>query len=184
MEVGGRVLEVESGWNRPPKKVQLFISPSPFKEHPMTPRESALQRPVDILLVEDNPGDVRLTMEALKDCKVRNHTSVVGDGVDALAFLRRTGQYANAARPDLILLDLNLPKMNGHDVLSHVKKDPDLKQIPVVIFTGSKAPADVFKSYELYANCYVTKPVDVDRFNETVQTIQEFWCSVARLPNE
>ncbi len=150
----------------------------------MKPRESALQRPVDILLVEDNPGDVRLTMEVLKDCNVRNHTSVVGDGVDALAYLHRTDKYTKATRPDLILLDLNLPKMNGHEVLCHVKTDPDLKQIPVVIFTSSKNHPDVVKSYGLHANCYVSKPSDLDQFNETVQNIQEFWCLVARLPKE
>ena len=120
-------------------------------------------RPIEILMVEDNPGDVRLTVEALKEGKVRNNLHTVEDGVEALTFLRRQGPYADAPRPDLILLDLNLPKKNGREVLEEIKQDSDLKRIPVVILTVSQAEQDIIKSYNLHANCYITKPVDLDR---------------------
>ena len=137
----------------------------------------------EILLVEDNPGDVRLTREALKEGKILNHVSVVGDGVEALAFLRREDKYANAVRPDLILLDLNLPKKDGREVLAEIKADAGLKKIPVVILTTSAAEQDILKTYDLHANCYITKPVDLEQFIKIVQLIQDFWFTIARLPS-
>ena len=139
-------------------------------------------RPVEILLVEDNPGDVRLTLEALKENRLHNHLHVVEDGEEAMAFLRRESDYADAPRPDLILLDLNLPKKDGREVLAEIKEDPDLKRIPVVILTTSRAEEDVLRMYDLHANCYVTKPVDLDQFIKVVQTIEEFWLTIVRLP--
>jgi chemotaxis family two-component system response regulator Rcp1 len=139
-------------------------------------------RPIEILMVEDNPGDVRLTMEALKEAKVRNNLHTVEDGVEALAFLRREGRYAEAPRPDLVLLDLNLPKMNGREVLAEIKEDPELRRIPVVILTVSQAEQDIVKSYNLHANCYITKPVDLDQFLEVVKSIENFWLTVVMLP--
>jgi CheY-like chemotaxis protein len=139
-------------------------------------------RPVEILLVEDNPGDVRLTIEALREGKVRNRLSVAEDGVKALAFLRREGPYANAPRPDLILLDLNLPKKDGRAVLAEIKADDRLKTIPVVILTTSKADEDIVRSYQLAANCYVTKPVDLDQFIAVVKSIEDFWLTIVMLP--
>lgn len=141
-------------------------------------------RPVEILLVEDNPGDARLTKEALKDGKVYNRLTVVPDGVEALAYLRREGQYAGAAQPDLILLDLNLPRKDGREVLEEIKADDGLKRIPVVILTSSSAEPDVLKSYGLHANCYVTKPVDLDQFMAAVKAIEDFWLTVVTLPHE
>jgi len=143
---------------------------------------NAIGGPVEILLVEDSPGDVRLTKEALKEGKVLNHLNVVGDGVEALAFLRKQGAYANALRPDLILLDLNLPKKDGREVLEAIKSDSDLKRIPVVILTTSDAEKDVLKSYELHANCYVTKPVDLEQFITVVRSVEDFWLTVVKLP--
>lgn len=142
----------------------------------------AIGRPVEILLVEDSPGDVRLTKEALKEGKVLNNLNVVGDGVEALAFLRQEGSYKNAVRPDLILLDLNLPKKDGREVLEAIKNDPDLKRIPVVILTTSNAEKDVLKSYDLHANCYVTKPVDFEQFITVVKSVEDFWLTVVKLP--
>jgi CheY-like chemotaxis protein len=139
-------------------------------------------RPIEILMVEDNPGDVRLTVEALKHGKIRNNFHTVEDGVEALAYLRRQGDYANAPRPDLVLLDLNLPKKNGREVLKEIKEDPDLKRIPVVILTVSQAEQDIVRSYNLHANCYITKPVDLDQFLEVVQSIENFWLTVVMLP--
>lgn len=139
-------------------------------------------RPIEILLVEDNPGDVRLTQEALKDAKVLNKLRVVSDGVEALDFLRRQGKYAHAVRPGLILLDLNLPKMDGRKVLAEIKEDPELKRIPVVVLTISKADEDIIKTYELHANCYITKPVDLEQFMEVVKAIENFWLTVVKLP--
>lgn len=139
-------------------------------------------RPIEILLVEDNLGDVRLTQEALREGKVRNHLNVAADGVEAMAFLRREGQHANAPQPDLILLDLNLPKKGGREVLAEIKEDPELRRIPVVILTVSKAEEDVLKSYNLHANCYITKPVNLDQFLTVVQSIEDFWLTVVMLP--
>jgi CheY-like chemotaxis protein len=139
--------------------------------------------PVEILLVEDNPGDVRLTKEALKEGKVYSNLHWAKDGVEALEFLRRQGKFADVPRPDIILLDLNLPKKDGREVLSEIKNDDDLKRIPVVILTTSKAEEDVLRSYQLHANCYVTKPVDLDKFIVVVQSIDRFWLTVVTLPN-
>jgi CheY-like chemotaxis protein len=138
--------------------------------------------PIDILLVEDNPGDVRLTVEALKEAKVRNELHVATDGVEALAFLRRQGRYAKAVRPHLILLDLNLPRKNGREVLAEIKEDPDLRRIPVVILTTSQAESDIVSAYDLHANCYITKPVDLDQFLTVVKAIEDFWLTLVRLP--
>ena len=138
--------------------------------------------PVEILMVEDNPGDVRLTKEALKEGKVYNNLHWAKDGVEALEFLRREGKHANAPRPDIILLDLNLPRKDGREVLSVIKSDDQLKHIPVVVLTTSKAEEDVLRSYELHANCYVTKPVDLDKFIVVVQSIDRFWLTVVTLP--
>ena len=140
-------------------------------------------RPVEILLVEDNPGDVRLTKEALKEGKVSNNLSVVGDGVEALAFLRLEGEYADAIRPDMILLDLNLPKKSGREVLQEVKADPGLRRIPVVILTTSGAERDVADTYDLHANCYITKPVDLDQFINVAKSIEQFWLTIVTLPS-
>jgi len=139
---------------------------------------------VQILLVEDNPGDVRLTREALKEAKFRNTLHVVGDGVEALAYLRQQGQYASAVRPHLIMLDLNLPRMDGREVLAAVKKDADLRRIPVVVLSSSQAETDIARAYELHANCYVTKPVDIDHFLQVVKSIEEFWVEIVRLPSQ
>ena len=139
-------------------------------------------RPIDILLVEDNPGDVRLTREALKEGKVLNELHVVGDGEEALAFMRREGKHAQAVRPDLILLDLNLPKKDGREVLAEIKEDPALRRIPVVILTVSKAEEDIIKTYDLHANCYITKPVDLEQFIQVVKSIEDFWLCVVKLP--
>jgi two-component system, chemotaxis family, response regulator Rcp1 len=136
---------------------------------------------IEVLLVEDNPGDVRLITEALKDARIHVHISVAQDGVEALALLRREGD-ATAALPDLILLDLNLPKMNGHEVLATIKQDEDLHRIPVVIVTSSKADQDIVASYNLHANCFVTKPVDLDQFFKVVEAIRDFWFVVVKLP--
>jgi chemotaxis family two-component system response regulator Rcp1 len=138
--------------------------------------------PVEILLVEDNPGDFRLTQEALHEGKVYNNLHWAKDGVDALDFLKRRGKHANAPRPDIILLDLNLPKKDGREVLSEIKQDDDLKAIPVVILTTSQAEEDVLRSYDLHANCYVTKPVDLEKFIVVVQSIDRFWLTVVTLP--
>jgi len=146
--------------------------------------ERSGSRPISILLVEDNPGDVRLTMEALKEGKVHNDLRVAADGVEAIAMLRREGKYAGLSRPDLILLDLNLPRMDGREVLAEIKTDPVLKRIPVVVLTTSKAEEDVMRSYNLYANCYVTKPVDLEQFIHVVRSIDSFWLSVVELPPE
>jgi two-component system, chemotaxis family, response regulator Rcp1 len=137
-----------------------------------------------ILLVEDNPGDVRLTIEALKEGKILNEVSVVEDGVEALAFLRRAGKYSDARRPDLILLDLNLPKKDGREVLEEIKQDGDLKKIPVVVLTTSAAERDILRAYNLHANCYITKPVDLEQFIRVVQVIEDFWLTIVKLPQE
>jgi two-component system response regulator len=137
---------------------------------------------VEILLVEDSPGDVRLTQEALKDSKLFNNLNVVPDGVEAMAFLRRQEQYTNAPRPDLILLDLNLPRMDGRQVLQEIKNDESLKRIPVVVLTTSSNETDIFITYNLHANCYISKPVDFTQFINVVKSIEHFWFSIVRLP--
>ncbi len=141
-------------------------------------------RPAEVLLVEDNPGDVRLTTEALKEGRVLNQVHVVGDGVEALKFLRREEPYTDAVKPDLILLDLNLPRMSGREVLAEIKADEDLKRIPVVVLTTSQAEEDVLRSYDLHANCYVTKPVDLEQFLEVVKFIEDYWLMMVKLPPE
>jgi two-component system, chemotaxis family, response regulator Rcp1 len=138
--------------------------------------------PIEILLVEDNPGDVRLTQEALRDSKLHNRLSVVEDGVEALAFLRREGHYNDSPRPDIILLDLNLPRKSGREVLEEIKQDEVLKRIPVVVLTTSEDERDVMASYNLHANCYITKPVDLSQFITIVRNIKEFWFTIVRLP--
>ena len=145
-------------------------------------KNEKVTRPIEILLVEDSPGDVRLTKEALKDAKMLNRLHVVQDGVEALDFLRRQGKHTGAIRPDLILLDLNLPKKDGREVLAEIKEDVDLRRIPVVILTISKAEEDIFKTYDLHANCYITKPVDLDRFMEVVKAVEDFWLAIVKLP--
>jgi len=139
-------------------------------------------KPVEILLVEDNPMDVIVTREALKEGKVCNNLNVVQDGEEAIQFLRREGQYANAPRPDVVLLDLNLPKKDGLAVLSEIKDDPTLKYIPVIVLTTSKAEEDIVKSYKLHANCFITKPVDLDQFTAVVKSIEDFWFEIVKLP--
>ena len=139
---------------------------------------------VQILLVEDNPGDVRLTREALKEAKFRNKVQVVGDGVEALAYLRQEGQYSGAMRPHLIMLDLNLPRMDGREVLAAIKKDADLRRIPVVVLSSSEAETDIARAYELHANAYMTKPVDIEHFLQVVKAIEEFWVEIVKLPSE
>jgi len=139
-------------------------------------------RPINILLVEDNPGDARLTMEALRDAKVRNDLRVVADGVEAMAFLRRENGYGDAPRPDLILLDLNLPRKDGRQVLEEIKQDEELQRIPVAILTTSQAEKDILTSYNLHANCYIIKPVDLDEFIRVVKGVEEFWLSIVKLP--
>jgi len=139
-------------------------------------------RPIEVLLVEDNPGDVRLTMEAMRESKVLVNLSVAPDGEEALAFLRKEGPHQKAARPDLILLDLNLPRKDGREVLADIKADAELRRIPVVVLTTSRAEEDILRTYNLHANCFITKPVDLDQFITVVGSIGEFWFSVVRLP--
>jgi len=139
-------------------------------------------RPIEILLVEDSPSDTDLTVEALKDFKVRNHVNVVEDGVQAMLFLRRQGPYAQAPRPDLIMLDLNLPRKDGREVLADIKGDDDLKTIPIVVLTTSRAEQDILRSYQLNANCYINKPVDFNQFLDVVRSIESFWLFVVTLP--
>jgi CheY-like chemotaxis protein len=146
----------------------------------LTPYGSAV--PIEVLLVEDDPGDVLMTREAFTDNKVRNRLTVVSDGEEALAYLRREPRYADAVRPDLILLDLNLPRRDGREVLAEIKGDPALHQIPVVVLTTSQSDEDILRSYELHANAYVTKPVDFDRFIEVVRQIDDFFLTVVKLP--
>ncbi|MBF0371928.1 MAG: response regulator [Alphaproteobacteria bacterium] len=138
--------------------------------------------PIDILLVEDNPGDARLAVEALKEGRVETKLHVVPDGVEAMRFLRREDTYRDCPRPHVILLDLNLPRKDGRQVLAEVKSDADLKRIPVVVLTTSQAEQDILKSYELHANCYIAKPVDLDQFITVIKAIEDFWCTIVRLP--
>jgi len=142
------------------------------------------EREIEILLVEDNPGDARLTTEALKEARVRNKLTHISDGIEALALLRQQGKYAGSQRPDLILLDLNLPRKDGREVLAEIKADDRLKRIPVVILTTSQAEEDILKAYNLNANCYVSKPVDLDQFIRVVRTIKDFWLTIVKLPAE
>jgi CheY-like chemotaxis protein len=146
-------------------------------------RPDASSRPIEVLLVEDNPGDVRLTREALREGKVHNNLNVAQDGVEALAYLRREGRYADAVRPDLVLLDLNLPRMTGREVLEEMKGDPALRHIPVVVLTSSQAEQDIVKAYDLHANCYISKPVDLDQFIHVVRSIEDFWFTIVKLPS-
>jgi CheY-like chemotaxis protein len=147
----------------------------------MTPETG---RPVQILLVEDNAADVRLTIEALREGKVRNDLHVARDGAEAMEFLRRQGPFADAPRPDLVLLDLNLPRKDGREVLREIKDDDSLKRIPVVVLTTSSAEADILRSYSLHANCYITKPVDLEQFVQVVKSIDDFWLTIVKLPGE
>ena len=137
---------------------------------------------IEILLVEDSPGDVRLTVEALKEAKVHNRLSVVRDGVEAMEFLQKKEPFKSVIRPDLILLDLNLPRKDGREVLAEIKSDPKLRQIPVVVLTTSRAEEDVLRAYDLHANCYITKPVDFEQFMSVVKSIEDFWLTVVKLP--
>jgi len=139
-------------------------------------------RLIEILLVEDNPGDARLTQEALREGKLRNRIHHVRDGVEALAFLSHEGDYRDAPAPDIIFLDLNMPRKDGREVLAEIKEDPKLRLIPVVVLTTSEAEMDIVKSYQLRANCYITKPVDLEKFTEVVHTIEDFWLSIVKLP--
>ncbi len=139
-------------------------------------------KPIEVLLVEDNPGDVVLTVEAFQGGKMTNHLSIVEDGEEAMAYLRQEGRYADAAAPDLILLDLNLPKMDGREVLQEIKKDEHLRRIPVVILTTSTAEQDILKTYDLHANCYINKPVNFDEFLTVVRAIENFWLTIVKLP--
>ncbi len=140
-------------------------------------------KPIELLLVEDSEPDVRLTIEALHEAKVKNRLWVVEDGVEAMAFLRQENRHADAPRPDLILLDLNLPRKDGREVLREIKADPSLRRIPVVILTTSRSEEDVLRAYDLHANCYITKPVDFSRFMEVVKSIEDFWLTVVKLPD-
>ena len=144
--------------------------------------EHAQVQSAEILLVEDNPGDVRLMREALRESTIINQLHAVSDGHQALAFLRKQGKYANAMRPDLILLDLNLPRKDGREALAEIKADPDLRRIPVVIVTSSRAEEDILRSYDHYANCYITKPLDLESFFDVVEAIQDFWVGMVTLP--
>jgi CheY-like chemotaxis protein len=139
---------------------------------------------VEILLIEDNPGDVRLTREVLKEGKIWNNLNVVEDGVQALNFLHREGKYVHAPHPDLILLDLNLPKKDGREVLAAIKLDATLKRIPVIVLTTSQAEEDILNAYDLYANCYITKPIDLDQFTTVIRSIENFWLTIVKLPSE
>ena len=139
-------------------------------------------KPIDILLVEDNIGDARLAKEALKESKLKNELHIVGDGMDAMDFMYQRGKFKNAPRPDLILLDLNLPKKDGREILAEIKTDENLKRIPVVILTISKAEEDILKTYNLHANCYITKPLDLDQFMKVVKSIEDFWLTIVKLP--
>jgi len=140
------------------------------------------RKTINILMVEDNPGDVRLTMEALNGAKIRNHIDVVRDGVEAITFLHQEGKYASAALPDLILLDLNLPKKDGREVLAEIKADETLRRIPVVILTSSEAEKDIVKAYDLHANAYISKPVELEQFIHVVKSIEDFWLEIVKLP--
>ena len=144
---------------------------------------STSSEPIQILLVEDSPGDIRLTREVLRDAKIANELHIVGDGEEAMRFLRRQGVFDGVPRPDLVLLDLNLPRKDGREVLAELKEDPDLHLIPVIVLTTSAAEQDVLRSYDLNAACYITKPIDLDEFISVVRSIESFWLSIVRLPH-
>lgn len=146
--------------------------------------KEGILRPIEILLVEDNPGDVRLTSEVLKEGKVLNNLHVVMDGEEAMAFLKKEEKYSNSVNPDLVLLDLNLPKKNGLEVLAEIKEDPELKHTPVIMLSVSKLEEDIIKSYNQYANCYILKPVDLNQFMEVVKSIEDFWFTIVKLPSD
>ena len=150
----------------------------------MNMETGTITKPIEILLVEDSLGDVRLTQEALKEGKISNTLNIVMDGVEALKFLFHEGSYADVTRPDLILLDLNLPKKDGREVLKIIKEHPELKRIPVVVLTTSQAEQDILRTYDLHANCYITKPVSLDQFISVVRCIEDFWLTVVKLPKE
>ena len=139
---------------------------------------------VNILLIEDNPADIRLTREAMKDSRITNNMDVVTDGVEALSFLKKEGRYSEATRPDLILLDLNLPKKDGRELLGDIKSDPELKSIPVVVLTTSEAEQDIVKTYNLHANCYIAKPVELEKFITVIRSIENFWFTIVKLPGK
>ncbi len=144
--------------------------------------ETRVGKSIEILLVEDNPGDADLARAALEDCKIRNSLYTVGDGEEAMTFLRRRGKHKDVPRPDLVLLDLNLPKKDGREVLAEIKSDPDLKRIPVVILTISKDEEDILRAYNLHANCFITKPIDLSQFMKVVKAIEDFWLTIVKLP--
>lgn len=144
--------------------------------------DEEIGRAIEILLVEDNPGDIDLTKEALEESKVLSNLHLASDGTEAMAFLRKQGEHSGAVHPDLILLDLNLPKMGGCEVLAEIKNDPALQRIPVVVLTTSQAEQDVLKAYNLHANCYITKPVDLMQFSLAVRSVEDFWFSIVKLP--
>lgn len=164
---------------REPLRAGGTISTQPWTNPMMNAADG---EPIEILLVEDNPDDADLTLDALRNGRVRNRVTVVEDGVEAMAYLRREDHHASAVRPDLILLDLNLPRKNGREVLAEIKQDPSLRRIPVVIMTSSDDEKDILAAYDLYVNCYVTKPVDLDQFIKVVKSIEHFWLSVVKLP--
>lgn len=146
--------------------------------------DTARVKPIEILLAEDNPGDARLTVEGFKDAKVKNNITVVEDGMEALAYLRHEGPYANAALPDLILLDLNMPKKDGREVLAEIKADEELRRIPVLVFTISNAEKDILEAYDLQASAFITKPIDLDEFITVVRSLEEFWLTIVKLPQD
>lgn len=146
-------------------------------------KNRSLMTPIEILLVEDNPGDARLAKEALKDSKLANNLYIADDGVEAMDFLNKVGKYSSMPRPDLVILDLNLPKKDGREVLAEIKNDDNLKRIPVVILTISQAEEDILKSYNLHANCFISKPIDLDQFMKVVKSIEDFWLTIVKLPN-
>ncbi|MBD2465083.1 response regulator [Oscillatoria sp. FACHB-1407] len=141
-------------------------------------------KPIEILLVEDNPGDVRLMQEVLKDGRISNHLSVVEDGAQAIEFLCQTGRFIEAPRPDLVLLDLNLPKKDGREVLAEIKLNEHWRRIPVIVLTTSRAEEDILKAYDLHANCYISKPIDLEQFIKVIRSIEDFWLAIVKLPSE
>jgi CheY-like chemotaxis protein len=166
-----------------PKKLTVILPAGPERNAHVEIIMNA-GKPIEILLIEDSAGDARLALEAIREIKIYNHLSWVADGEEALAFLRREGEYEQAPRPDLILLDLNLPKKDGREVLAEIKADQDLRRIPVVVLTTSQAEEDIFRAYNLNANCYISKPVDLEQFFKVVRSIKEFWLTIVKLPSQ